>query len=162
MVSLGLLNIDYLNDSVFPQVRSPYFPTRKERKRGREGGRKPGIVRFPRAFYISQRTPGINICGWKRIGSGPGQGAEREVIQQCSPIRAWANRVGRSGTYMVNQSCPTGAEMLYTPAMTCHWVWAFLKKARRFSAAEGAESQRVPPKSPPSCWGNTSFSERRV
>ena len=117
MISLGLLNTDYLNGSVFPQVRSPYFPTRKERKRGREGGRKPGIVRFPRAFYISQRTPGINICGWKRIGSGPGQGAEREVIQQCSPIRAWANWAGRSGTYMVNQSCPTrGWNALYS----CH------------------------------------------
>ena len=107
MVSLGLLNIDYLNGSVLPQVRSPYFPSRKERKRGREGGRKPGIVRFTRAFYIAQRTPGINIYGWKRIESGPGQGTEGGVIQQCSPVRAWANQVGRSGTYMVNQSCRT-------------------------------------------------------
>ena len=56
MVSLGLLNIDYLNGSVFPQVRSPYFPTRKERKR--EGGRKKArdCEIFKSFLYLSKNS----------------------------------------------------------------------------------------------------------
>ena len=111
MVSLGLLSIDYLNGSVFPLARSPYFPTRKERKRGRERGRKPGIVRFPRASCIAQRTLRDQHLWMEedRLRTGE-KGAEREVTQQRSPIR-----VGRSGTYVVTQSCPTrGSNALYS------------------------------------------------
>lgn len=92
-----------------------------------------------------------------RIRTGAGQ--QRGRLYSNVVLQSLGQPSGRSkNPYGKSEPSHKGLNALY-PAMTCHWVWAFLGKARRFSGSWRSWELQAPPTSLPAAKTHSSLKE---